>query len=247
MLAVPGGNYTVMRRVSRRVDAAGNVVPGPENGQGSLVRQQILETAIRLFAQKGFRGTTTKEIALAAGVNEVTIFRHFATKQELYSDILDVKSREAGVTTWLDEVTDLAERRDDEGLFRFFAAKILEHYRRDPDFLRLRLYSSLEGHELAQKYRERQVCPLFRFLRSYIAKRQREGAFHGWDPDISVQTFLCAVYNHAICLYFHETDFIKLTEDETARSFTEVFLNGMRANDRPKEPAKKNRVRPEAS
>jgi len=245
MLAVPGGNYTVMRRVSRRVDAAGNALP--ENGSGSLVRQQILETAITLFAQKGFRGTTTKEIALAAGVNEVTIFRHFATKQELYTAILDVKSREAGLTTWLDEATPLSERCDDEGLFRFFAAKILEHYRRDPDFLRLRLYSSLEGHELAQKYRERQVCPLFRFLRSYITKRQGEGAFYGWDPDISVQTFLCAVYNHAICLYFHESDFIKLTEDETAKSFTEVFLNGMRANGRPERPAKRNRLRLEAS
>ena len=219
------------RRVSRRVDAAGNVVPGPENGSGSVVRQQILETAIRLFAQKGFRGTTTKEIALAAGVNEVTIFRHFATKQELYTAILDVKSREAGVTEWLEDVTPLAERRDDEALFRYVAFRILEHYRRDPDFLRLRLYSSLEGHELAQKFRERQLCPLFRFLRGYIAKRQREGAFSGWDADISVQTFLCAVYNHAICLYFHETDFIKLTEDETAKSFTEVFLNGMRAHD----------------
>jgi len=226
----------VTRRLSKRPDVGGNAAPAAENTSGSVVRQQILETAIKLFAQRGFRGTTTKEIALAAGVNEVTIFRHFATKQELYSAILDVKSREAGVTTWLDDMTPLAERRDDEGLFQFVAAKILDHYRRDPDFLRLRLYSSLEGHELAQKYRERQVCPLFRFLRSYISKRQREGAFNGWDPDISVQAFLCAVYNHAICLYFHETDFIKLTEPETARSFTEVFLNGMRAINRSQAP-----------
>ncbi|MBO0800867.1 MAG: helix-turn-helix transcriptional regulator, partial [Blastocatellia bacterium] len=43
-------------------------------------RQQILEVAVKLFSQKGFRGTTTKEIALAAGVNEAIIFRHFATK-----------------------------------------------------------------------------------------------------------------------------------------------------------------------
>src|SRR5499427_8977138 len=101
-----------MRRVSRRADLAGNVVPGSENGSGSVVRQQILETAITLFAQRGFRGTTTKEIALAAGVNEVTIFRHFATKQELYSAILDVKSREAGLTTWVDEAAPLAETCD---------------------------------------------------------------------------------------------------------------------------------------
>jgi AcrR family transcriptional regulator len=55
-------------------------------------RQQILDVAIRLFSQKGFRGTTTKEIALAAGVNEAIIFRHFATKKELYAAILDKKA-----------------------------------------------------------------------------------------------------------------------------------------------------------
>ena len=52
-------------------------------------RQQILDIAVRLFSHKGFRGTTTKEIALAAGVNEAIIFRHFATKEELYRAIID--------------------------------------------------------------------------------------------------------------------------------------------------------------
>lgn len=44
---------------------------------------KILMTAIGLMAEKGYAGTTTKEIAAAAGVNEVTLFRHFGTKQKL--------------------------------------------------------------------------------------------------------------------------------------------------------------------
>ncbi|MBW5449266.1 TetR family transcriptional regulator [Cohnella sp. CFH 77786] len=39
--------------------------------------------AIDLMAEKGYDGTTTKEIAAAAGVNEVTLFRHFGTKENL--------------------------------------------------------------------------------------------------------------------------------------------------------------------
>ena len=46
---------------------------------------QILRVAVSLFSQRGFGGTTTKEIAQAAGVSEAMVFRHFATKQELYS------------------------------------------------------------------------------------------------------------------------------------------------------------------
>jgi AcrR family transcriptional regulator len=212
------------------VKANGDGPPGQENLPGNRIREQILDAAIRLFAQKGFRGTTTKEIALAAGVNEVTIFRHFANKYGLYAAILEVKSKEGGITNWLPDLDQFAERRDDEALFRFVAKRILAHYRSDPDFLRLRLYSSLEGHELAEKYRNRQVCPLFRYLRKYIVMRQGEGTFNRWDPDIAVQSFLCSVYNHAICLYFHESDFIKLNEDETAKGFTDVFLDGLRVN-----------------
>src|SRR3712207_527601 len=46
-------------------------------------RQQIVAVAMRLFSERGFRGTTTKEIAQAAGVSEAIISRHFATKDEL--------------------------------------------------------------------------------------------------------------------------------------------------------------------
>src|ERR1044071_7406409 len=54
-------------------------------------RQQIAEVAMRLFSERGFRGTTTKEIAQAAGVSEAIIFRHFATKEDLYTAIIDYK------------------------------------------------------------------------------------------------------------------------------------------------------------
>jgi len=229
------GETIMSRRLSKRVSRAG-VSKGAEYAPGSEMRQQILKTAIRLFAQKGFRGTTTREIALAAGVNEVTIFRHFASKQELYTAILEIKSSEAGLTSWLVDLAEFAERRDDTGLFLFAASNILAHYKRDADFLALKLYSSLEGHELAQKYRESQICPLFRFLRDYIVNRQREGAFHRCNPDIAVQAFIGSVYNHAVCLHFSEVDFIKLTQEETAREFTEVFLGGMRRAVEPKRP-----------
>ena len=55
-------------------------------------RHQILHVAVTLFSQRGFGGTTTKEIAQAAGVSEAMVFRHYATKQELYSAILDHKA-----------------------------------------------------------------------------------------------------------------------------------------------------------
>src|SRR5215208_4694809 len=80
-------------------DSGGTAPPHPAQPQAAAGRmcaddrrRQIAEVAMRLFSERGFRGTTTKEIAQAAGVSEAIIFRHFATKEDLYSAIIDLKS-----------------------------------------------------------------------------------------------------------------------------------------------------------
>ena len=51
-------------------------------------RKAIVNAAVPLFARKGFAGTTTRELAAAAGVSEALLFRHFPSKQSLYREIL---------------------------------------------------------------------------------------------------------------------------------------------------------------
>src|SRR5580693_8608605 len=112
-------------------------------------RRQLIEVAIDLFSKKGFGGTTTREIAAAAGVTEAIIFRHFATKQDLYTAILDYKSASAEAGKWISEAEGFINRNDDEGLFRLIIAKVIDTNRRDSRFERLMIHAALEGHELA--------------------------------------------------------------------------------------------------
>jgi AcrR family transcriptional regulator len=51
-------------------------------------RQQIVDAAVPLFARRGFGGTTTRELAEAAGISEALLFRHFPSKELLYREIL---------------------------------------------------------------------------------------------------------------------------------------------------------------
>lgn len=51
-------------------------------------RKGIVGAAVPLFARKGFAGTTTKEIAEAAGVSEALLFKHFPSKAALYDEIV---------------------------------------------------------------------------------------------------------------------------------------------------------------
>ena len=57
-------------------------------------RRHLIETAIRLFTEGSYHGTTTSEIARAAAVSEPILYRHFASKRDLYLAALeDVWSR----------------------------------------------------------------------------------------------------------------------------------------------------------
>ena len=47
-------------------------------------KEKILDATIALVSQKGYLGATTREIARGAGVTELTLFRHFGTKEKLF-------------------------------------------------------------------------------------------------------------------------------------------------------------------
>ena len=58
---------------------------------GSTRREQILEVATNLFARQGYEGTTTRQISQECGINEALVFRHFATKEDLYWSVIERK------------------------------------------------------------------------------------------------------------------------------------------------------------
>jgi AcrR family transcriptional regulator len=60
--------------------------PSPRRN-GEATRQKLLRAALELYTTAGFRGTTTPEIALRAGVAEGTIYRHFSGKEELLNEV----------------------------------------------------------------------------------------------------------------------------------------------------------------
>src|SRR5436190_3487159 len=81
-------------------------------------RQEIVASAIELFARKGFRGTTTRDLATHDEINEAIIFRYFKTKEELYSAIIETKASGEKQDSRLEEFQRLAATNDDEKFFR---------------------------------------------------------------------------------------------------------------------------------
>lgn len=192
-------------------------------------RREIVRVAVQLFSRRGFRGTTTKEIAQAAGVSEAIIFRHFATKEELYRAIIDRVSCEGGIENPYDIVGDAIERRDDRAVFEGLAIHALEHHEDAKEFHRLLLYAALEGHELAQMFWERTVIQFYEFLGAYIRERQQEGAMREVEPRIVVRAFIGAIIHHSLNnnLWDPNRRLLNISNEEAARSFTDVLLKGV--------------------
>jgi AcrR family transcriptional regulator len=199
---------------------------------GEERRLQILAVAVSLFSNRGFRGTTTKEIAQAAGVSEAMVFRHFATKEELYAAILDHKACRGGEAFEPEKMAaEGIDRKDDRAVFQALALGALTHHEHDPDFLRLLLHSALEKHELAQMFFDQFVRRVYEFLGGYIRRRQHEGAFIDIDPAIVVRSFIGMMLHHSLNnnLWDPSRRLLNISNEDAARHFTDILLNGITA------------------
>ena len=196
---------------------------------GEERRLQILAVAVSLFSQKGFRGTTTKEIAHAAGVSEAMVFRHFATKEELYAAILDHKACSGDRFEPAEMAAEAISRKDDRAVFESLALGALTHHEKDPEFQRLLLYSALEKHELAQMFFDKFVRRVYEFLGGYIRERQREGALIEMDPAIVVRCFIGMVMHHSLNnnLWDPARRLVNISNENAAKHFTDILLNGI--------------------
>jgi hypothetical protein len=123
-----------------------------------------------------------------------------------------------------------ARARDDARVFTQLALAMLQSVEADPAFLRLLLYSALEGHEMARPFYETRMRRLREFLTRYIAQRTREGEFRAVEPVIAARAFVGMVADHLIVrTVFGQRDQQMQSAERVAEAFTSIFLDGVRA------------------
>jgi AcrR family transcriptional regulator len=196
----------------------------------------LIAAAAALFAAKGFNGTTTKEIAKAAGVSEALVFKHFPTKQALYAAILAEK---VTVNELLEAVQESAKKRDDRRVFTLIAGFRIRPGV-DQTLLRLLLFSALEGHELSEMFFGKHHKVLYDHLSAYIRTRINEGAFRNVDPLLAARAFVGMAVHHRL---LHEIFGVPMhrSHDETVNTYVDLFLTGLILE--PSRPAPRRQAR----
>ena len=188
-------------------------------------RQQIIAAAMELFAKKGFRGTTTRDLATQADVNEAIIFRYFKTKEELYSAIIEHNAGERDLHR--EELERLASTDNDEEFLQAVGRFFLEKHETDTTFMRLLLFSGLEGHQLSDMFVSSMAAR--HPIANYIERRIHEGAFRQLDPQLAARALIGMFASFIMWQeIFGFKNKLPRDREEVVRTFVSVFLSGIR-------------------
>ncbi len=187
-------------------------------------RQRILAATRALYSTKGSRGTTTRQVADRAEVNEATVFRHFGTKQQLLAAMLDHYNAETSFPEALDNVRRCATV--DEQL-RLLGQYAVDAVRRKEDLIKIAMAEELanpEGTTCAWR------IPTATRVRvsSFFAEKVAAGELRG-DPNLLGCAFMSLFFSYVMA----RTLWVELDEtpqEQIVAAMVAIFLNGARAS-----------------
>ena len=189
-------------------------------------RQQILEVASCLFARNGYQGTTTREIAEQAGVNEALLFRHFPSKENLYWTLIEELCNARGRRHRVKKI--LEQGGTDQEVFEAVAREFVTRTERDRDLTRLLWFTALENHELSSRFFNTFVADYYAALAGYIRERIRQGAFRKTDPLLAARGFIgMVVYHFLVQELFGGEQYQHFDPRKVAETLSRIWLAGM--------------------
>ncbi|MFH2008920.1 MAG: TetR family transcriptional regulator [bacterium] len=154
------------------------------------MRQQILAEATRLFAARGFDGTSLQDISDAVGIRKPSLLYHFSSKVELRRGVL-----ERLLAHWQDVLPRLLLAAT-SGFRRFdaIARELVSFFTENPDRARLLIREALDRPEELRESILVHVSPWVKVVCDNIRTGQEQGTIHGdVDPEAYVTHIIALV------------------------------------------------------
>ncbi|MFN3395825.1 MAG: TetR/AcrR family transcriptional regulator [Thermodesulfovibrionales bacterium] len=188
-----------------------------------LTRQKILEAGLKLFSEKGFIGATTKEIAKEAGIAEITLFRHFPTKENLFEEVISRYSFLPALKNLLPEIKQLPY----EDALSAIARKFLDNLFLRKDMIRIMQSEIHRYPEQMQKVYNSLIDEVIRTLASYFEEMQEKGMLSEFDADMGARAFFGMFFSYFNAQEFKMRKKFKGDDREkTIREFIRIFSEG---------------------
>lgn len=194
----------------------------------NTTKQRLLDATLKLISEKGYLGSTTREIAQEAGVTELTLFRHFGTKEKLFEALLRTH-------TFLPRLKELLPELD--GLsygdsLRLIATRFLLSLKERKSLVKI-MYSEVTTYpEKIKKLYNKFADDLRLTLASYFRGLQKKGLLRTVSPEMAAQLFLGMLFS-----YFRSEEIMraggmkKQTMEKNIKEFVDIFMFGTVKNE----------------
>lgn len=190
------------------------VTPAPK-------RQQILEAALGVFAEKGFHNAKIEEIAQAAQVGKGTVYEYFQSKKELFQETL-----KEGVSSFDNSLdAELAKERTTKGKLRVLIAKSIELGRNYQPLAKVAIMETTLREDAFRDW----MIKLYRKRVGLIEAIIREGISRGEIRDFNTKLFTGLFYTALGALHspFLEYDLYLDDEQAMVEQIIDFFYNGI--------------------
>lgn len=186
-------------------------------------RNRILEAARRLFAKQGFDGTTTRDLAQAAGVAEGTLFRHFVNKKAILVEV--------ATQGWVEILTDLLTELSEMGSYKAVAQVMrnrMWNLQKNSDLMRVCFMEAQFHPDLRDRVQSEVIDKMTDVAEAFFQTAMEKGIYRQMDPKLVARVFLgmFAVagfsYNTLV-----EPDASPQQMQNMAEGLADIFLNGV--------------------
>ncbi|MDH6059122.1 TetR/AcrR family transcriptional regulator [Chrysosporum bergii ANA360D] len=190
-------------------------------------RTRILQAAQKLFASKGFDGTTTRDLAQAAGVAEGTLFRHFANKKSILVEV--------ATNGWVDILTDLLTELSEMGSYKAVAQVMrrrMWNLHKNVDLMRV-CFMEVQFHpDLRDRIQVEVISKMTDVAEAFFQTAMDKGIYRQTDAKLVAKVFLGMF---AVAGFSNNTiiapDASPQEMQQMAEGLADIFLNGVLVKD----------------
>ena len=188
--------------------------------------ERLIEAAVQLFSRQGFRGTTTRQIARLADVNETTLFRHFSRKQTLFWAAVESRLKRLRIPRELQNA--LLEGDAPERVLPLIVEFLVLAVMYQPELMRLLWVSLLELRLDADRICRQRLEPVFHVIHDYIEHSVASGALRSVDPSLATIAVAATILAHQELHPMLSPDSVSYAKaDEAAMAYSRFWLDAL--------------------
>jgi AcrR family transcriptional regulator len=156
--------------------------------------QRIVEAAVQLFSRQGFSGTSTREVARLAEVNEGSLFRYFPHKQDIFWAALQSRLDQVRSRKELQE--GLSQPADPAQMVPLIVELLVHTVVYRPELIRLLCVGLLELGPGTERLCRQHLAPVFCTINDYLEQCVKNGSLRAVDHSIAALAFVTTVLAH---------------------------------------------------